>query len=61
MQPAAVRYLIGEARRNLQEGAYGLAQSNLERAFRLANRDPWVSNYMGQVLLAQNEHAQAEQ
>ncbi|MFW7380681.1 MAG: tetratricopeptide repeat protein [Oligoflexus sp.] len=60
-QAPAVRYLLGEAKKSMEQGELDQAQSHLERAFRLANRDPWVSFHMSEVLLAKNEAKQAEQ
>lgn len=58
---AAVQYLVAEAKTALQNGDFNLAQSHLERAFRIDNRDPWVSYYMSTVLLAQSDPIRAEQ
>jgi Tfp pilus assembly protein PilF len=58
---APVQYLLGQAREAMARQDWSAAQAHLERAFRLANRNPWVSFYMAKVILAQEEPHKAEQ
>ncbi len=65
-QPAAARNpavlaLLESAQQKQQQGAYSAAQSNLERAQRIAPRDPQVYYQLADLSRLQGQYLQAEQ
>lgn len=57
----AVIALLDNAREQQQQGAYGSAQSSLERAQRIAPRDPNVYLQLADLRRTQGQYLQAEQ
>ena len=57
----AVRSLLVKAKRQLAQGNLELAQSFVERAYRIDHRSANVSFTMGKILYANDQYQQAEQ